>query len=54
MEKFDKEFHYIKKWVPEYNSFSYMNSMVVNHEFARKRVLEVYKKALDKSNPNIA
>jgi deoxyribodipyrimidine photo-lyase len=54
MEKFDKEFNYIKKWVPEYNSFSYMNSMIVNHEFARKRVLEVYKRALDKSNPNIA
>ena len=44
-EKFDKNLEYIKKWVPELNSFDYPQP-IVNHEFARKRVLEVYQKAL--------
>jgi deoxyribodipyrimidine photo-lyase len=45
-EKFDKEWLYIKKWVPEWNNPAYLNSRIVNHEFARKRVLDAYKKAL--------
>ena len=44
-EKFDKELKYIKKWVPEFQEFSYPKPIVV-HELARKRVLEVYAKAL--------
>lgn len=44
-EKFDKELKYIKKWVPEFQEFSYPKPIVV-HEDARKRVLEVYAKAL--------
>ncbi len=44
-EKFDKQFVYIKKWVPEINQSTYP-SPIVDHDFARKRVLEVYKKAL--------
>lgn len=45
-ERFDKELKYIKKWVPEFsNPFQYAKPIVV-HEFARKRVLEVYAKAL--------
>lgn len=44
-QKFDKNLEYIKKWVPELNSFDYPQP-IVNHEFARKRVLEVYQKAL--------
>ena len=44
-QKFDKKLEYIKKWVPELNSFDY-SEPIVNHEFARKRVLEVYQKAL--------
>jgi deoxyribodipyrimidine photo-lyase len=44
-QKFDKQLEYIKKWVPELNSFDYPQPMV-EHEFARKRVLEVYKNAL--------
>ena len=44
-EKFDKELKYIKKWVPEFQEFNY-SAPIVNHEFARKRVLEVYAKAL--------
>lgn len=46
MEKFDKQWIYIKKWVPESNDLAYLQSQIVNHEFARKRVLEVYKLAL--------
>lgn len=44
-EKFDKELKYIKKWVPEFQEFSYPKP-IVQHELARKRVLEVYAKAL--------
>ena len=44
-EKFDKELKYIKKWVPEFQEFSYPKP-IVQHELARKRVLETYAKAL--------
>ncbi len=44
-EKFDKQLSYIKKWVPDLNSFSYPQPLV-NHEFARKRILDVYQKIL--------
>ncbi len=45
--KFDPKFEYIKKWVPEFQELNYPKP-IVNHEFARKRVLEVYAKALKK------
>jgi deoxyribodipyrimidine photo-lyase len=48
-QKFDKKMAYIKKWVPEYNSLSYLQNAVVVHEFARERVLRVYKEALASS-----
>jgi deoxyribodipyrimidine photo-lyase len=44
--KFDPEMKYIKKWVPEYRSLNYPNP-IVDHVFARKRVLKVYKEALN-------
>lgn len=44
-EKFDKDLQYIKKWVPEFQEFNYPQPIVA-HELARKRVLEVYAKAL--------
>lgn len=46
-KKFDPKLEYINKWVPELNELSYPQP-VIEHEFARKRCLEVYKKALDK------
>lgn len=46
-KKFDPDFKYIKKWVPEFQEFNYP-APIVNHEFARKRCLEVYGKALKK------
>jgi len=41
-KKFDKDFAYIKKWVPEFNSFSYPKP-IVEHKFARERALKVFK-----------
>jgi deoxyribodipyrimidine photo-lyase len=45
--KFDKDHLYIKKWVPEYQEFSYPKP-IVDHKFARERCLETYKKALNR------
>ncbi len=45
-EKFDKDLHYVKKWVPEYGSDRYVKPMV-DHAFARQRCLERYKVALN-------
>lgn len=44
-EKFDKDLKYVKKWVPEFQELTYPQP-IVQHELARKRVLEVYAKAL--------
>ena len=44
-KKFDPDFKYIRKWVPEFESFDYPKPIVV-HEEARKKCLEVYSKAL--------
>lgn len=44
-EKFDKDLKYIRKWIPELDSFEYPTP-IVEHDFARKRCLEVYKAAL--------
>lgn len=47
-QKFDKDLNYIRKWVPEFQELNYPRP-IVDHDFARKRVLEVYKKALSKN-----
>jgi deoxyribodipyrimidine photo-lyase len=47
-QKFEKELKYIRKWVPDFEEFSYPKP-IVQHEFARKRALEVYAKALKQS-----
>lgn len=44
-QKFDPQLVYIKKWVPEINSFEYPQP-IVDHAFARERCLKVYQKAL--------
>lgn len=44
-EKFDKDLRYIRKWIPELNEFNYPQP-IVQHELARKRVLEVYARGL--------
>ncbi len=48
-QKFDPQLRYIKKWVPELETFDYPQPMV-EHEFARKRCLEVYARALKSSS----
>lgn len=44
-KRFDPEFKYIRKWVPEFGTPLYPAPMV-DHSAARLRTLEVYKKAL--------
>jgi deoxyribodipyrimidine photo-lyase len=44
-EKFDKQLQYIRKWIPELDSLTYPQPIVV-HEHARVRVLAAYAKAL--------
>lgn len=44
-EKFDKDLKYIRKWNPDFESD--LTPQIVEHTFARKRVLEVYKRALE-------
>jgi deoxyribodipyrimidine photo-lyase len=46
-EKFDKQLQYIRRWVPEYGTAKQIQP-IVDHNFARKRCLEVYKAALSK------
>ena len=46
-KKFDPELKYIRKWVPEFEELTYPQPMV-DHEMARKRCLETYKKALNR------
>lgn len=46
-QKFDPELKYIRKWVPEFEEFSYPKPLVL-HEVARKRCLEVYGQSLKK------
>jgi deoxyribodipyrimidine photo-lyase len=45
-EKFDKEFIYIKKWIPEFGTSAYPKP-IVEHAFARDRAIQRYKQALN-------
>ncbi|PVD53230.1 deoxyribodipyrimidine photolyase [Terrimonas sp.] len=44
-KKFDPALIYIRRWVPEFEELTY-SQPVVDHEFARKRCLQVYAEAL--------
>jgi len=44
-KKFDRDFKYIRKWVPEYGTSAYPQPMI-DHAFARNRAIETYKKGL--------
>lgn len=48
-KRFDPKLEYIKKWVPELEELNYP-SPIVEHTFARERVLAAYKKALSVSS----
>lgn len=45
-KKFDKDFKYIKEWVPEFGTENYAEP-IVDHKWARERCLKTYKEALD-------
>ena len=45
-EKFDKDFVYIRKWVPEFGTPAYPQP-IIEHSFARLRAIERYKTALN-------
>jgi deoxyribodipyrimidine photo-lyase len=45
-QKFDPQFKYIRRYVPEFDSLTYP-SPIINHDFARKRCLETYKATLN-------
>jgi deoxyribodipyrimidine photo-lyase len=44
-KRFDPDFSYIRRWVPEWEELTYPRPMV-DHEQARKRALEVYGRAV--------
>ncbi|MHB8206808.1 cryptochrome/photolyase family protein [Mucilaginibacter sp.] len=46
LKKFDSQFIYIKKWVPEYADFSKYPKPIIDHAFARERCLKAFKAAL--------
>ena len=45
-KKFDPDFRYVRKWVPEYGSPAYPMP-IVDHKLARERCLETYKRGLE-------
>ncbi|MGO3182121.1 MAG: cryptochrome/photolyase family protein [Aequorivita sp.] len=45
IEKFDKDYRYIKKWIPEFETDQYPQK-IVDHKEARERCLQVYKAAV--------
>jgi len=42
IQKYDREFIYIKKWIPELNTSNYPTP-IVEHKMARERAIKVYK-----------
>ena len=46
IKKFDKEFKYIKKWIPDYDSKNYIKP-IVDHKNARALCLKTYKEAIN-------
>ena len=46
-KKFDKDYVYVKTWVPEYGTEDYPDRPLVEHETGRDRALSVFKQALN-------
>lgn len=45
-KKFDKDYAYVKEWIPEYGTSDYPSEPLVEHKAGRERALAVYKEAL--------
>ena len=45
LKKFDKDLHYVKKWVQDFDEFTYPVP-IVEHKFARERAIKTYKASL--------
>ena len=43
-EKFDKNFEYVKRWIPEYGTSDYPDP-IIDHKLARERALSVFSKS---------
>ncbi|MDX1760475.1 MAG: FAD-binding domain-containing protein, partial [Arenibacter algicola] len=41
-KKFDKDYKYVREWIPEFDSFEYPDP-IVDHKLARERALKAYK-----------
>ncbi|MBB5440424.1 deoxyribodipyrimidine photo-lyase [Pedobacter sp. AK017] len=48
-EKFDKNFAYLKKWIPEFETENYPEP-IVEHSFARERALKTYGNAIKEND----
>lgn len=48
VKRFDRDFKYIRQWLPEFNTPEYPDP-IVEHRFARERVLEAYKRGTSQS-----
>jgi deoxyribodipyrimidine photo-lyase len=51
LKKFDPDLEYIKKWIPEFGTDKYAEQ-IIDHKYARTRILNVYKTAIDRYNLN--
>ena len=45
LKKFDKDLHYVKKWVEDFDELTYPMP-IVEHKFARERAIKTYKDSL--------
>ena len=45
LKKFDKEFNYVNKWIPELGQGTYPEPMI-EHKYARDRALDTYKRGI--------
>lgn len=47
-KKFDERMEYVLKWIPEFGTVQYLQP-IVDHKFARERVLKAYRHAIEKT-----
>lgn len=44
-KKFDKDLHYVKRWIPEFGTKDYPKPMI-DHPFARERAIKTYRRGI--------